>query len=106
MQTVREQSRLGLPDPGFKTTHSNAGFSENHINKLKIREFISWSVCFAIITLLTGLLKFLKVGVTMETVTSTLFYTSLITLVYFIYRIFSLSRHSVHVKHRDYHELN
>jgi len=106
MQTVREQTGLGLTTPGFKPTPTHPGISETHVNRLKIREFRSWSVCFAVITLLTGLLKFLKVGVTMESVTSTLFYTSLMALTYFIFRIISLSRNPAQVNNNSYHELN
>jgi hypothetical protein len=106
MQTVREQAPVGLSTSGFKPTQSPFRISENQVNKLKIREFISWSVCFAVITLLTGLLKYLKVGITMESITSTLFYTSLLALAYFIYRIVSLSKHPAQVKTNPYHELN
>ncbi len=106
MQTVHEQTRLGLTNPGFKPTPSSAGITTSQANRLKIREFTSWSVCFAVITLLTGLLKYMKLGVTMESVTSALFYTSLVSLAYFIYRIFSLSRNSIRVNNNSYHELN
>jgi len=106
MQTVREQTPVGLSTSGFKPVQSQFRVSQNQVNKLKIREFTSWSVCFAIITVLTGLLKYLRVGITMESVTSTLFYTSLLALAYFIYRIFSLSRNHPQVKANPYHELN
>jgi hypothetical protein len=106
MQTVREQAPVRLSNSGFQPAQSQFRISENQVNKLKIKEFISWSVCFAIVTILTGLLKYLKLGVTMESVTSALFYTSLLALAYFIYRIVSLSRNPVQVKNNSYHELN
>ena len=106
MQTAHEQGRLGFSNPGIKPTPSYAGISENQVKRLKKREFISWSVCFAVISLLTGLLKFLKIGVTMDSVTNVLFYASLISLAYFIYRIFSLPGNSIEVKNHNYHELN
>ncbi|MEJ0080361.1 MAG: hypothetical protein WDM78_05255 [Puia sp.] len=58
------------------------------------------------ITLLTGLLKYLRLGITMESVTSILFYSSLICLAYFMYRIFSSSRVPFQVKDDSHHELN
>ena len=89
----------------------NAGFSEQPIppvreKSLKIKEFISWAACFAIISGLTGLLKFLKIGVTMDTVTSALFYLSLAGLIYFITRIVLLSRSQVQIHSNNLHKLN
>jgi hypothetical protein len=89
----------------------NAGFSQQPIppireKTLKIKEFISWAACFAVISGLTGLLKFLKVGVTMDTVTSALFYLSLAGLIYFIARIVRLSRSHVQIHSNNLHELN
>jgi len=106
MQTVREQSRTGLSTSVFNAGQSQAPVSENQAIRLKIKEFTSWSVCFAIITLLTGLLKYLRLGITMDSVTSILFYSSLLALAFFIYRIISLSRNPVQVKANNYHELN
>ena len=89
----------------------NAGFSQQPISPirektLKIKEFISWAACFAVVAGLTGLLKFLKVGITMDTVTSVLFYLSLGGLIYFITRIVMLSRKQVHIHSGNLHELN
>ena len=89
----------------------NAGFSQHPIppvreKKLKIKEFISWSACFAVIAGLTGLLKFLKVGITMDTVTSSLFYLSLAGMIYFITRIVLLSRSQVQIHSNKLHALN
>jgi hypothetical protein len=89
----------------------NSGFSQTTISpatekSLKIKEFISWSTCFAIISGLTGVLKFLKIGVTMDSVTSVLFYLSLGGLIYFVVRIVLLSRTRVHLHSNRLHELN
>ncbi len=89
----------------------NAGFSQKPVppigeKRLKIKEFISWAACFAVISGLTGLLKYLKVGVTMDTVTSVLFYLSLAGLIYFVTRIIILSRTQVQIHPNNLHELN
>ena len=89
----------------------NSGFSQQTVppireKTLKIKEFISWAACFAVISGLTGLLKYLKVGITMDTVTSVLFYLSLAGLVYFITRIILLSRTQVQIHASNLHELN
>ena len=89
----------------------NSGFSQQPVppikeKTLKIKEFISWAACFAVISGLTGLLKYLKVGVTMDTVTSVLFYLSLAGLVYFVTRIIVLSRTQVQIHANNLHELN
>ncbi|HEY2649112.1 MAG TPA: hypothetical protein VGI38_07950 [Puia sp.] len=74
--------------------------------RLKIREFVSWSVCFAVVCGLTGLLKYLKVGITMDTITSALFYLSLAGLIYFITRIIMMSKSPVQLHSTNLHELN
>ncbi len=89
----------------------NAGFSQQPVppireKALKIKEFISWAACFAVISGLTGLLKYLKVGVTMDSVTSSLFYLSLAALIYFVTRIVMLSRTQVKIHSKNLHELN
>ncbi|HEY2348407.1 MAG TPA: hypothetical protein VGH64_05300, partial [Puia sp.] len=65
-----------------------------------------WSVCFAVVCGLTGLLKYLKVGVTMDTITSALFYLSLAGLIYFITRIIMMSKSPVQLHSTNLHELN
>ena len=89
----------------------NSGFSQQPISPirektLKIKEFMSWSACFAVIAGLTGLLKYLKVGITMDTITSILFYLSLAGLIYFVIRIVRLSRSQVQIHSNNLHELN
>jgi hypothetical protein len=107
MQTVREQAeRINISKPGLRSFVSPVPDSSDHSKRFKIREFISWSVCFAVISLLTGLLMILKVGITMETVTASLFFLSLGGLIYFIYRIIVLSKKPVLFDPAVPHELN
>jgi hypothetical protein len=107
MQTIHEQARvINTSSPDIKSTFSRIPNALDSLKALKIREFISWSVCFAIVSGLTGLILFLKVGVTMETVTASLFYLSLAGLIYFISRIILLSRNPSPVSHSAAHELN
>lgn len=94
MQTIRGQKTNDISQAGFRPSFAKSD-SINQANKLKIREFISWSVCFAVITVITGLLKILKIGITMDTVTSVLFYFSIAGLVWFVYKIFSLPKYPV-----------
>jgi len=106
MDTVREQARMNIQSSGFIPNYSPSSTTENQSTRIKIRESISWLVSFALITFLTGLLKFLKIGVTVESITSALFYTSLFAVSYFIYRIVVLSRNTVQLKKENLHELN
>jgi hypothetical protein len=107
METIHGQSRMiKTSSTDIKSTFSRIPNALDSLKALKIREFISWSVCFAIVSALTGLILFLKVGVTMETVTASLFYGSLAGLIYFISRIIILSRTPSTVAHSTAHELN
>jgi hypothetical protein len=107
MQTIHDQARvINTSSPDIKSTFSRIPNAMDSLKALKIREFISWSVCFAIVSGLTGLILFLKVGVTMETVTASLFYLSLAGMIYFISRIILLSRNPSPVSHSTAHELN
>jgi hypothetical protein len=94
MHTIRGQKTIDISQAGFRSSFNNTN-SINQVNRLKIREFISWSVCFAVIAVITGLLKVLKIGITMDTVTSVLFYFSIAGLGWFIYKIFSLPKYPV-----------
>ena len=62
------------------------------VNRLKVRESISWSICFAIVAAITGALLVYKIGVTMFPVTSILFYFSLLGFVAFVARAVRLYR--------------
>ncbi len=107
MQMVPEQAnRVNISTPGLKPFISPVPDSSSHSKRLKIREFMSWSVCFAVISVLTGLLMILKVGITMETITDSLFFLSLGGLIYFIYRIIVLSKKPVLFDASVPHELN
>jgi hypothetical protein len=104
MQTARGHKMISAT--GFSSTFSQSPVSTNQAKRLKIREFMSWSVCFGIVTALTGLIKYLKVGITMDTITTILFFLSLSGLIYFVSRIFLLSKTPVQVDSRGLHELN
>lgn len=106
METVRRQRRAEIQPSGFTSSYSKTPVSENQVNHLKIREFISWLVCFAVIGCLTGIMKFLRLGITAESITSALFYISVLAVAYFTYRIISLSRNPVPLKSGKLHELN
>jgi hypothetical protein len=95
MHTIRGQKTIDTSQAGFRSSFVAEQVSTNQVKRLKIREFISWSVCFAIITIITGLLKFLKIGVTMDSVTSVLFYFSIAGLGWFIYKIYSLLKYPI-----------
>jgi len=91
----------------FNSGFSPSTHSQKSEKRLKIREFLSWAACFAIIGGLTGLLKYLKIGITMDAVTSALFYLSLAGLTYFIARIIILlSKRPVQLHSGNLHELN
>jgi hypothetical protein len=106
MNTVREQARININSSGFIPHYSPSSATENQSTRIKIRESVSWLVSFAVISFLTGLLKFLKIGVTVESITSALFYISLFSVSYFIYRIVALSRNTAQLRKGNLHELN
>jgi predicted membrane channel-forming protein YqfA (hemolysin III family) len=106
MQTIREHKTIDISPSAFRSNISQAPVSSDQVKRSNIREFMSWSVCFAIIAGLTGVMKFLKLAVTMETITSILFYLSLSGLIYFISRIIMLARNPVQLNTNSLHELN
>jgi hypothetical protein len=105
MQTFR-RNNVDISPVQFNSGFSRQSAQPVREKALRIREFISWAVCFAIVSGLTGLIKYLKVGITMDTVTSTLFYLSLAGLIYFVTRIVILSRSQVQIHSANLHELN
>ena len=106
MQTFRKND-VDKSSIQFKSGFSRSPNSQSDEKRLKIREFTSWASCFAVISGLTGLIKFLQVGVTMDAVTSTLFYLSAAGLVYFVTRIIILlSKRPVQLHPGNQHELN
>ncbi len=107
METLSGQKTRNGSTSTFQSSVSPDVVSmNNHIKQLKIKEFISWSVCLGILTVITGLLKFLKIGVTMDTVTSGLFYLSLGGLTWLIYGIYKLSKDQIQTNKVSGHELN
>lgn len=106
MQTILGQKAVTISPSSFISGSSEVPASANQINRLKIREFISWGVCFGVVTLLTGLLKVLRVGITMEPVTSILFYLSIVGLAYFISKAIRLSRAAPLVQPSDLARMN
>jgi hypothetical protein len=105
MQTVRK-SAIDISPAQFGSGISQPPVTPDQEKRLKIKEFTSWSVCFAVVCGLTGMLKFLKVGITMDSVTSSLFYLSLAGLIYFVTRIIMISKNPVHLYPNNLHELN
>lgn len=105
MPTVYNQEAIDTSTSGFTGMPKPPSVS-NQARKSKIREFISWSVCFAIVAGLTGFMKFLKIGVTMDSVTSILFYLSVAGLIFFIFRIALLSKNQANLNVNNVHELN
>jgi hypothetical protein len=107
MQSLRRQTPVTnsslsvFNPPTFRVTDST-----NRAKRLKISEFISWSICFAVVSALTGLIKFLKVGVTMDMVTSILFYSSLAGLIYFVSKIIVQTKNPAKVNFSTAQELN
>jgi hypothetical protein len=93
MQTIRQKPQLiDLPEPSFTAHISRQMLSQKHIKAMKISESLSWIVSFGIILLITGGLKFLKLGITMSAVTSGLFYLALAGIAYFIFNIIRLNK--------------
>ena len=92
MPTIRHWERKIFTPSSFIPASVGTKLTIDQSKGLKIREFISWAVCFGIVTMLTGFLKILNIGVTMEPVTSIFFYSSLAGLAYFAAKAFRLSR--------------
>jgi hypothetical protein len=105
MQTFR-RNNVDISPVQFNAGFSQSTSSPSKEKRLKIREFISWTICCAVVFGLTGLLKFLKVGITMDSITSSLFYVSLAGLIYFITRIVLISKIPDQVTSGKLHELN
>ena len=105
MQTIDDQKKL-ISKTTFGPAPTPDSVSSGESKKLKIREFIYWSACFAVISGITGLMKILQVAITMEAITSTLFYLSVAGLVFFISRIIVISRAPASFKGNSRHDLN
>jgi hypothetical protein len=107
MQTILDQPQASENSvSGFNSSFPLIPDPVNQIKKLKINEFISWSICFGVISGLTGLMKYMKVGVTMDSVTSVVFYGSLIGFIYFMLKILQISKDPIQLHSRSGHGLN
>jgi hypothetical protein len=106
MQTVRGQNRTDIHSSGFRSQLPQPPDSSDRVKRLKISEFISWSVCFFVMAFLTGLMKFLQLAVTMESVISIIFWLSLAGLVYFVSRLVQISRTPTQGKESEVVHLN
>jgi hypothetical protein len=106
MQTIKGEKKQNIDLSSFKAISSPSPVLRNQANKLKVREYISWSISFGVIFFLTGLLKFLNVGVTMDPVTKTLFYLSIVGLICSIYKIISVPRANIRHESSRFHNLN
>lgn len=94
MRAVRpEASVIDISKNGFNSNFTgHANQTAVRTKKLKISELKSWALSCGVISALMGLLLYLKVGVTMETITASLFFLSLGGLIYSIYQIVLLVR--------------
>jgi hypothetical protein len=106
MQTIREQQSTDQSPVRLTPSYTTDSDILNQSKTLKIREYKSWSVCFAIIVGLTGLMKWLNIGVTMDSVNSILLFFSLMGLIYFVSRIYLLSGKAPRPDSKKLHELN
>ena len=107
MQTIRDNTRrIDISSNNFPTTYPSIPDPTRQIRKLKISEFKSWTVSFGIISFLTGMLMYLKVGVTMETVTASLFFLSLAGMIFYVYKLIHLTREPIRLESNTRHDLN
>ena len=107
MQTVIDNAtRIVSSQPRFSTSYPRIPDPANQIKSLKISEFKSWSVCFGIICALTGLLMYLQVGITMESVTVGLFFFALAGMLVSIYKLVNVFREPATLQTKTQLELN
>jgi hypothetical protein len=107
MQTVHQESPVfDSSKKGFNSSSSAKPESKIQTKRLKISEFKSWALFCGVISLLTGALIYLKLGVTMETVTESIFFLSLGGLIYSIYQIVLLVKQPAPYDGNPVHGLN
>jgi hypothetical protein len=106
MQILREEKTDEIRASAFKSPASLNSLPAKPTKSLIRNENISWLICFGIVSILTGMLKFLKVGITMDTITSVFFYISLIGVFYFFYKILSASKINPQKSAGSFHGLN
>ena len=98
MQTILDKTHsIGRAPSSFQAAITPETVRPGSKNGLKTSEFISWAVCFAILFLITGLIKWLGLETTMDFVTNFLFFVSLAGTVYFIFRALSISRKALEI---------
>jgi len=102
MQTILDKTHgIGRAPSSFQAVVAPETVSSGSENKLKTREFISWAACFAVLFLITGLIKWMGLETTMGSVTNFLFFVSLAGTAYFIMRALGISRKSLCVATRS-----
>jgi hypothetical protein len=106
MQILREEKTGEIGVSAFKSPASLNSLPAKPSKSSIRNENISWLICFGIVSILTGMLKFLKVGVTMDTVTSVFFYISLLGVFYFFYKLLSAPKISSRENTGSFHGLN
>ncbi len=101
MKTQSASSTIDLTTertPLFNETLTSANGPSDTAEKMRrtsMRDALSFSICFAVVMLLTGAMLLYRVAVTVSAVTSTLFYISLAGMAVFAVRAILLARHRV-----------
>jgi len=106
MESLPQEARVIDISPSGKTLFEPSSYPVSIDKKLQISESVSWTICFAIVATITGALLIYKIGVTMSEITSILFYSSLVGLVFFVVRIIRLRRSGDGVTHIKSPHLN
>ena len=92
MQAIRHNPQeIDFSESSFQSKIITTSISKKDAKRLRIKEFKSWSFCFGVVALLTGVLIYFQLGVTMESVTLPLFFISLSGLIYFISKVILFS---------------
>jgi hypothetical protein len=92
MESLSQETRLIDLSRSAKKIVKTESESIASANRLKMRESISWAICFAVVAGITGALLLYKIGITMSLITSILFYFSLLGFVAFVARAIRLFR--------------
>jgi len=101
MQTILDKTHdIGRAPSSFQTAITPETVLPVSKKELKTREFISWAVCFAVVFLITGFIKLMGLETTMNAVTNFLFFVSLASMAYFIFRALNVSRKALGITAR------
>lgn len=73
MESFSKEARLIDISHSPKKIIKSDTYSDGSSNRLKMRESVSWAICFAVVAGITGALLVYKIGVTMSDITSILF---------------------------------